>query len=273
MAQILAFSGKKQSGKNTLCNFLHGYQLKSFGVIDAFDITTDGELIVDTLTIDEQGKEKRGKGGIDITRTDIEFAIWAMDNVWPFVKHYAFATTLKEIAIELFNIDRELMYGSEEQKNTLIQYKWENMPVKVKNKTGQMTARDFIQYFGTDICRKILPDIWINKTIKDVQTEESKLAIVTDARFINEVEAVKIAGGKVIRLTRGAAGLDTHESELALDNYDKFDAVIDTENLSIHESCVKLLEILDEWGWLSKELIVNVNQHQSGKRQAVTSIK
>lgn len=271
MTQILAFSGKKQSGKNTLCNFLHGHQLRSFGIIDAFDITSEGELIVDTLTRDEQGREKKGKGAIDITRMDIEFAIWAMDNVWPFVKHYAFATALKEVCVGLFEISKESLYGTNEQKNAMTQYTWEEMPVKVKGKTGLMTSREFMQYFGTDICRKIYPDVWTNRTIKDIQSEESKLAIVTDARFENEVEAIQKAGGKVIRLTRDSDLIDSHKSELALDKYDKFDAIIDTQNLDIHESCVRLLEILDEWGWLSKEIAVN--QQQPVKRQVTTSIK
>ena len=272
MSRILAFSGKKQSGKNTLCNFLHGQQLRAFGIIDGFEITTDGELVVDTILRDESGKDTRGKGFIDITRIDLEFAVWAMDNVWPFVKHYAFATTLKEICTGLFNLEKSSVYGTDEEKNKLTQYKWEDMPTKVKGKTGFMSGRDFIQYFGTDICRKIFSEVWTNRAIKDILLEESKLAIITDARFVNEVEAVKSAGGKVIRLTRNVAGVDAHESELALDSYDNFDAIIDTENLSIEESCQALTKILEEWGWSTSELIL-ANQEESSRRQTVMSIK
>jgi hypothetical protein len=254
MGKILAFSGKKQSGKNTLTNFIHGYQLKSFGIIDAFDITEDGLLIVETIVRDEMGKEKSGKGLVDITRHDIEFVVWAMDNVWPFVKHYAFASALKEIIIGLFDVSKESVYGTDEDKNKLINYTWENMPVKVKGKSGQMTGREFMQYFGTDICRKIYPDIWTDRTIKDIQAEESKLAIISDARFKNEVQAVQNAGGKVIRLTR-SVGEDAHPSELELDNYDGFDAIIDTQNLSIENSCHELIKIIDEWGWFTGEVI------------------
>lgn len=272
MSRILAFSGKKQSGKNTLCNFLHGQQLRAFGIIDGFEITTQGEFVVDTILRDDDGKEKRGQGFIDITRTDIEFAMWAMENVWPFVKHYAFASTLKDICIGLFNLDKASVYGTDEEKNKPTQYKWEDMPTKIKGKTGFMTGRDFIQYFGTDICRKIFSEVWTNRTIKDIQVEESKLAIISDARFVNEVEAIKSAGGKVIRLTRNVAGTDAHESELALDGYDNFDAIIDTENLSIEESCQALTKILEEWGWSTSELILN-KQEEIPRRQTVTSIK
>jgi hypothetical protein len=64
-------------------------------VIEGFDILEDGKLIVDTMIKDDNGKDQRGMGEIDVTRTDIEFSIWAMDSVWPFIKHYAFATTVQ----------------------------------------------------------------------------------------------------------------------------------------------------------------------------------
>jgi hypothetical protein len=269
---MLAFSGKKQSGKNTLCNFLHGQQLRAFGIIDGFEITTDGELVVDTILRDESGKDTRGKGFIDITRIDLEFAVWAMDSVWPFVKHYAFATALKEILIALFDIPKEMVYGTDEQKDQLTQYKWENMPVKVKGKSGFMTGREFMQYFGTDICREMYSDIWINRTLKDIAQEESKFSIISDARFENEIEAVQKAGGKVIRLTRSLKGKDIHKSELSLDNYNGFDAIIDNQNMTIEESCQELTKILEEWGWSTSELIL-ANQEESSRRQTVTSIK
>lgn len=274
MTQILAFSGKKGSGKNTLCNFLHGYQLKSFGIIDYFEITDEGELVIETLVRDEQGKEKKGKGLVDITRTDIEFAMWAMDNVWPFVKHYAFATALKEILIGFFDIPKDMVYGTDEQKDQFTQYKWENMPVKVKGKSGFMTGREFMQYFGTDICREMYSDVWTNRTIKDIIQEESKFSVISDARFENEVKAVQNAGGKVIRLTRTTKGKDIHKSELALDNYTEFDAVIDNQNMSIEESCQHLVQLIDSWGWMSKDNVSLVKEYSpAAKRQFTTSIK
>lgn len=255
MGQILAFSGKKQSGKNTLCNFLHGYQLKSYSMIDGFEVASTGELIIETSIKEENGKISKGKGQIDITRIDIEFVVWAMDNIWPFVKHYSFATALKEMAIGLFNINKDLVYGSNEQKNGFTQYTWEQMPTKVKGKTGLMTGREFMQYFGSEICRKIYPDIWTDRLIKDIKAEEPNLAIVSDARFENEIKAIQEAGGKVIRLTRTVDG-DHHESETALDDYKGFDAIIDTQNLNIEQSCEKLIEIIDNWGWFDTKILV-----------------
>lgn len=271
MTQILAFSGKKQSGKNTLCNFIHGYQLKSYNLIDGFEIADTGQLIIETSLREETGKISKTKGSIDVTRIDIEFAVWAMDNIWPFVKHYAFATALKEMSIGLFNLPKECIYGTDEQKNQPIAHKWEDMPTKVKGKSGEMTGREFMQYFGTEICRKIYPDIWTDRLIKDIDAEDPNLAVISDARFENEILAVQKAGGKVIRLTRSVAGEDSHSSELALDNYGGFDAVLDNQNLSIEESCHKLLEILDGWGWFNGQKPIPAEK--PSRKQSTMSIK
>lgn len=276
MAKILAFSGKKQAGKNTMCNFVHGYFLKSFGIIDGFDITEEGDLVIDTLVRDENGEDKRGQGIIDVTRTDVSFAMWAMDNIWPFVKHYAFASPLKEILVGLFNIPKESVYGTEEEKNAPTQYKWEDMPTKVKGKSGYMSGRELLQYFGTDICRKMYSEVWTNRTITDIKNEESDLAVISDARFENEIKAVQAAGGKVIRLTRGET-TDGHSSETDLDNFDGYDAVIDTANLSIEESCKQLFNILNDWNWIPKEIIVgspqDLQSDSNGKKERFTKIR
>lgn len=272
MTKILAFAGKKQAGKNTLCNFLHGYHLKSFNIIDGFEITSDGQLVIETLVVNEKNETQQGKGGIDVTRTDINFAIWAMDNMWPFVKHYAFASALKDIAMGLFNIPRENLFGTDEQKNAISPYNWEDMPTKVKGKSGPMTYREFVQYFGTNICRKIYPDIWTNRLIGDIQAEESLYALVSDVRFPNEVDAIKKAGGKVIRLLR-SSDEDEHESETALDSYEDFDLVIDNTNMTIQETCQAVIKTLDDWEWLAKEIVIPEPEEVKNKRARFTTVK
>lgn len=270
MTKILAFAGKKQSGKNTLCNFLHGYFLKSFNIIDGFEITSDGQLIIDTLVVNDKGETQQGKGGIDVTRTDINFAMWAMDNMWPYVKQYGFANFLKDLAVLMFNIPREILYGTDAQKNELCQYKWEDMPTKTKGKSGPMTYREFMQYFGK-LCRKIYPEIWVNRTITDILEEDSNLAIISDLRHYNELEAVKKVGGKVVRLLRQVDD-DSDDSETELDNCNDFDAVIDNRNMTINESCKELFSIIDSWGWIPKEIIIQ-NEAVYPKKERFTSIK
>lgn len=273
MTKILAFAGKKKSGKNTLCNFLHGYHLKSFNIIDGFELTENGELIIDTLVSNDKGETKQGKGIIDVVRSDIDFAIWAMDNMWPFVKHYAFATPLKEILVGLFNVPKQSVYGNDEEKNAPTQYKWEDMPSKVKGKSGYMSGRELLQYFGTDVCRKIYSNIWVDRLINDVVAENPLYSVISDARFENEIKAIQDAGGKVIKLTRNIDSSDNHQSETELDNFDRYDAIIDNQNMTIHESCQTLIAILDDWGWIAKEIIIPEINESPSKRTRFTNIK
>jgi len=253
MTRILAFAGAKQSGKNTCCNFLHGYQMRANHIIKDFDLIEGGKLIVNTSMVDAEGKEQTGKGFLDVTRDDVEFAEWAAYNMWPFIKHYAFASTLKELAVGLFSLTKEQCYGTDSQKNTLTWMQWENMPAYEGDKQGRMTAREFLQYFGTDICRKIYSDVWTDRTLGDISREEPLIALVSDCRFPNEVKAIKDAGGKIVHLTRRPFK-DSHASETALDGFDEYDKIIDNEDLSTHETCIELIQTLDEWGWLGNEL-------------------
>tara|TARA_B100000676_G_scaffold141614_1_gene140304 strand:- start:72427 stop:73314 length:888 start_codon:yes stop_codon:yes gene_type:complete len=252
--RILAFSGTKQSGKTTCSNFLHGYQMACHGIVEDFQIA-DGDLVVTTNIIDEQGREEKGNAVLDVSRTDLQFSEWAIYSMWPYVKKYSFAAPLKEIATGLFGLSHEQCYGTDSQKNTLTNIKWGDLPLKINNKkkrNKKMTAREFLQYFGTDVCRKIYDNIWVDRCIADIKFENPLLSIVDDCRFPNEADAIQRAGGKVIRLTR-SPHQDSHASESALSEWDNFDAVIDNEGMTIHESCKELIRVLGDWGWLGKE--------------------
>jgi hypothetical protein len=253
-SRILAFAGNKQSGKSTSSNFLHGYQLRCQGIIESFYVVDTGELVVTTNVINENGDEEKGEAILDITRQDLEFAEWAMYSMWPFVKKYSFASPLKEIATGLFGLTHEQCYGTDEQKNTLTNIRWGDLPTaNKKSKKKKLTAREFLQYFGTDICRSVFTDIWVDRCIADIRHEEPLVAIIDDCRFPNEADAIQKAGGKVIRLTR-SLHKDSHKSESALDDWDNFDAIIDNQHMSMQDTAKKLIETLDVWGWLGKEV-------------------
>ena len=81
MTRILAFAGRKQSGKNSACSFLHGYQMRAYHIIKEFAIDDEGRLIVDTVSTDANGSEQTNKGVLDVTRTDLDFGLWAAENV------------------------------------------------------------------------------------------------------------------------------------------------------------------------------------------------
>lgn len=244
--KIIGISGRKQSGKNTVANFINGQILKNKNMINDFYIDTDGMLTINTS--DSSGNS--GFGIFDVTRKDDTFISYAERNLWPYVKVYHFADPLKEMAISLFGLNPEEIYGNDDQKNKQTIIKWENMPDNSLNKRGNVTNREFLEHFGTCIIRKIKTDAWSEYTINRIVKEQSEIAIIPDVRFPNEVAAIQKNGGIVLRLTRDIFS-STAEAETALDqnNFDwnSFDFVIDNSNLSLEDLCNNLNELSYIW--------------------------
>ena len=237
--KVVGISGRKQAGKNTVANILHGLVLKENGLIKDYNIGGDGQLMI--LTEDSSGNE--GWGEFDVSRQDSNFVQYAERNMWPFIKLYSFADHLKWICVKLFDIPHECVWGTDEQKNQRQPHLlWQNMPCleifNNPNKRGPMTAREFMQFFGTDIMRKMYEPIWVDACIKKIQQEQSGLAIIADVRFPNEAEAIEQAGGRLVRLTRQVFE-DSHSSEIALDDY-PFTDYIENSNESIDSLTVKV---------------------------------
>lgn len=144
---------------------------------------------------------------------------------------YNFADPLKKMCIEIFGLTQDQCYGTDDQKNEYVDCKWPD--------SGKiMSAREVMQYIGTNVFRKMQHNVWAGATIRKIQDENLPLALIADCRFPNEVEAVKNAGGLVIKLNRNLYN-SSHESETALDEdrYDQsnFDFVIDNKDLSIED--------------------------------------
>ena len=114
--------------------------------------------------------------------------------------------------------------------------------------TISVTPRLLLQTIGTDIVRAINPNIWINSlfqyyTISDLALAKMRrkgftpissfLAlpnwIITDVRFPNEVKAIKEKDGIIIRINRETDYISNHSSEIALDDYEDFDYVIEND--------------------------------------------
>lgn len=253
--KILGISGLKQSGKNSSANYLSGYVLKKHSQVENYGITSMGELNVYTSYQDGS----KDWGILDLNRKDSEFIESAEQTIWPFVKCYSFADSLKRTAVDLFELKPEQVWGTDEQKSSLTHLRWENMPGVISSDDeqawceydpsnyglivhddGLMSGREFLQFFGTEIGRKIHGPIWINATIRQIISEQSELAIITDVRFPDEVEIIQEAGGMVYRLDRQAFE-DSHPSETALSkenfDWDKFDRVVSNKELNILQSC------------------------------------
>ena len=110
---------------------------------------------------------------------------------------------------------------------------------------SHLTPREALQQLGTEWGRACYPEVWVEYGIRRAQqlldpprdedcpacfgdgpmrggacahcinaATPAPLVIVTDCRFQNEADAVRAAGGKVLRITRpGCGGSDSHASE------------------------------------------------------------
>lgn len=272
MTYILALSGRKQSGKNTAFNYLLGVELLKLAVVrNQIEIRSDGKLFISDIFGDDAYQ-----GIFDIDRPNDTMRNFCSEYVWPFIRNYSFADCLKQdVCIDLLGLSHEQCYGTDEQKNQPTHLLWENMPGVIHrhidddkfgfadhdyglyyHEAGPMTAREVMQYVGTEVFRKMYHKVWAKGTIKRVNKGGSRMSVLTDARFPNEIEEVHTAGGKAIRFTRGEGSDDIHESELALDrdryDWDNFDAVIDNADMSISEQNEALYQILHQWEWMDE---------------------
>jgi len=256
--KILGLSGKKQSGKDTTANYIVGHTLKGLKVTSDFSITKDGKLFVTDVF-----GNKAYKGILDLDSRHPEYLAFAEEHIYPFVKTYSYADVLKQkVCIDVLGLTYEQCYGTNEEKNNLTHLKWENMPGITTNphmlqigavdlgcktfgvtyhEPGSMTAREVMQYVGTEIFRKMYGNVWVDATIKQIKTDEPILAIIRDVRFPNEIVGIekdKEIEGQILRYLRDIyKGQDQHESETALDDYkfSKKTIIIDNQEMTIDE--------------------------------------
>lgn len=106
-----------------------------------------------------------------------------------------------------------------------------------------------MQYFGTELMRGWIPDIWVEALSLTIERSLADVIVIPDVRFINEVHALKSLNGesiavKLVRLKRRPEGCDDiHASERDLDGLpdDAFDIVVPAE-----VTVEKQLEIVQE---------------------------
>lgn len=180
-----------------------------------------------------------------------------------FVK-LAFADPLKRICRDVFEFTEEQLWGPSEKRNApdsryprevqraVSMFDPNAAAVSVKV-TEFLTPRYALQRLGTEWGRDCYAPVWVEYALRlarkldgmegvsyDAQSGTFRCArpriagvAIPDCRFRNEVEAIRAAGGKVVRVVRpgaglsGAAGLHPSEREMAELPDSLFDVVIE----------------------------------------------
>jgi hypothetical protein len=233
---ILGISGRKQSGKSTTGNFIVSIYLSDLAISENVYLNEYGQIIVSDLLGD-----KNYAGVFDPTNiySDDYTIKQVIQRLRGLIKIYNFADVLKQdVCMGLLGLTYEQCYGTDDEKNR---------PTDMIFDGKNMSSREILQFIGTDIFRTLKPNIWVDATIKKIQKERPKLAIITDCRFPNEVQSIKDNGGKVLRLTRDPHHSD-HISESVLDmdryNWNNFDHIIDNKNMPMLEQLSETQKIL-----------------------------
>lgn len=94
----------------------------------------------------------------------------------------------------------------------------------------QYNYRNLAQYIGTDLFRNnIGSNIWIELLMNKIETFQKihhKKIIISDCRFVNEINAIQEKGGIIITLARTDADLKKITDSTLDDLYKKVDNII-----------------------------------------------
>lgn len=170
-----------------------------------------------TLILGIAGKKRHGKDAVAQALMNFGFL------------RIAFADHLKWMSMHTWDLSFEQVYGDALKE--------------VADERWGLSPRHLLQTLGTQVGREIHSDTWIRKTFStiskgargepvflpdlqartysEVQYDPSYAQrwSIPDCRFPNEAEAVKAAGGVVVKVIRPSIlSADTHASETEVDN-------------------------------------------------------
>ena len=148
------------------------------------------------------------------------------------IENMSFADPLKYLCQAAFGLTHKQCYGESGERETSSDITWDDISpayhdLKKPDSSEYLTAREVLQFVGTNVMRRFYPNIWAKAATISALRSNAEIVIFTDARFPNEIEEFqKLADAGeiklvVIRLHRDTGLQDAHESETALDSWDE----------------------------------------------------
>ena len=234
MTQIIGFAGKKQSGKNTACNFILAIKIAELGISKSSRLNEQGVIEVTDIF----NESVNGKEWFPFKPPHVDTQNLFDNELGKYIRLYSFAEKLKRMCIDLLGLKEEWVFGTDEQKNTPTHINWKDVWFVEDAKTMPpipMTAREVLQFVGTNIFRSMYKNVWIDACLRQIENDAPEIALISDVRFENEVTTIQNKGGLVIGLKRSPyKKSDKHASETQVEKcFDLCDTVIDNSNLSI----------------------------------------
>ena len=111
----------------------------------------------------------------------------------------SFADSLKDAVASIFGWDRQLLQGDTEESR-----RWREQVDEYWSNVMQhpVTPRWVLQHVGTDVMRNHFhTNIWVHSLMKRAN-DPSKNYVISDVRFRNEVDLIKINNGQIWEVQR-----------------------------------------------------------------------
>jgi hypothetical protein len=182
-----------------------------------------------------------------------------LQNIYGF-KRDSFAATLKDAVAAVFGWDRELLEGRTKESRVWreqVDLWWAN-----RLNMPDLTPRLVLQKWGTEVARKSWhDDTWI-ASLENKLSKAHNDIVITDVRFPNEIQAVRNAGGIVIRVIRGPEPEWYLTAENA--NAGFAGAKHMMESYKVHPS---------EWAWIGTEFNAVIDNNADGLDPLFAQVK
>jgi hypothetical protein len=113
-------------------------------------------------------------------------------------------------------------------------------------------TRSLLQIYGTNIFRdRVDSDYWVKYLKNRIKTSKDSFFVITDVRFPNEIECFKNDKDfdtLVVKINRNTCEKMSHISEKALDNYDKYDIILNNSGskLELEDKICKIFNLRKE---------------------------
>jgi len=182
-----------------------------------------------------------------------------LQNIYGF-KRDSFAATLKDAVAAVFGWDRELLEGRTKESRAWREQvdPWWSKRLDMPN----LTPRLVLQLWGTEVARKAFhDDTWIASLENKLNKAHNDI-VITDVRFPNEIQAVRDAGGIVIRVVRGPEP-EWYETALGANSGILPDQEL-LKQLGVHPS---------EWAWIGTRFDAIIDNNANGLDPLFAQVK
>lgn len=130
-------------------------------------------------------------------------------------RRLAFADRVKDAIHIIFGVNREWLFGSDQDKQRITHVRWEDLvDVDRPNKDNAdfLSVRELLQIFATEVCRSKCPSIWY----RYLPIPADERIVISDLRFENEALFLKEKNAVMVKVRRPQVEGGLHESEKGL---------------------------------------------------------